>query len=218
MPEPAPHHAPRPLFAALGRLLETALNRAVDLDADTRTRLHALDGRAVTLDLGAVAPAVRVRVDGERLRVGPAFEGDSALRVASTPGALLALALRRDDGVPAGKVQIAGDADLARRLEQVATRFSPDFDAAFTSTFGDVLGFQIARAVRGALRTARGAATSFARDAAEFLSEEGRDLVPRAELDAFLDEVDDVRERSDRLAARIERLARAAATDGQRRA
>mgnify|MGYP006914497967 CR=1 FL=1 len=58
----------------------------------------------------------------------------------------------------------------------------------------------------------------FARDAAEFLSEEGRDLVPRAELDAFLDEVDEVRERGDRLAARVERLARSVATDGQRRA
>jgi len=218
MPEASPPRTPRPLFSALGRLLETALNRVVDLDADTRERLRALDGRAVTLDLGAAAPALRLRVDGERLRVGPAFEGDSALRVASTPGALLALALRRDDGVPAGKVQIAGDADLARRLEQVATRFAPDFDAAFASVFGDVLGFQIARAVRGALRTARGSAQSFARDAAEFLTEEGRDLVPRAELDAFLDEVDAVRERGDRLAARIERLARSAATDGPRRA
>lgn len=218
MPEATSPRTPRPLFATLGRLLETALNRVVDLDAETRTRLRALDGRAVTLDLGAAAPAVRLRVDGERLRVGPAFEGDSALRVASTPGALLALALRRDDGVPAGKVQIAGDADLARRLEQIATRFSPDFDAAFASTFGDVVGFQIARAVRGALHTARGSAKSFARDAAEFLSEEGRDLVPRAELDAFLDEVDEVRERGDRIKARVERLARSVATDGQRRA
>lgn len=209
---------PRPLFSALGRLLEIALNRVVDLDADTRARLRALDGRAVTIDLGAAAPAVRVRVDGDRLCVGPAFEGDSALRVASTPGTLLALALRRGEGVPAGKVQIAGDADLARRLEQIATHFSPDFDAAFASAFGDVLGFQIARAVRGALHTARGSAKSFARDATEFLSEEGRDLVPRAELDAFLDEVDDVRERGDRLAARVERMARSFAADGQRSA
>jgi len=218
MSDASPNRTPRPLFAALGRLLESALNRVVDLDVDTRTRLRALDGRSVTLDLGAVAPAMRVRVDGERLRVGPAFEGDSALRVASTPGALLALALGRGDGVPAGKVQIAGDADLARRLEQIATRFSPDFDAAFASAFGDVLGVQVARTVRGALHMARSSAQSFAQDTAEFLSEEGRDLVPRAEVDAFLDEVDDVRERGDRLAARIERLARSRTVDGPRRA
>ena len=43
MPETASPPAPRPLFAALGRLLETALNRVVDLDADTRARLRALD-------------------------------------------------------------------------------------------------------------------------------------------------------------------------------
>lgn len=218
MPETASPRAPRPLFSALGRLLESALDRVIGLDADTRERLRALDGRAVVLDFGATAPSLRLHVDGDRLRVGSAFEGDSALRLATTPGSLLSLVLRRGESLPAGKVQIAGDAELARRLEQIATRFAPDFDAAFASAFGDVLGFQITRAVRGALRTTRGAATSLLRDTAEFLGEEGRDLVPRAELDAFLDDVDDVRERGERIKARFERLARAVVADGKPRA
>ncbi len=210
MSETTAPRTPRPLFAALGRLLETALNRVVDLDPDTRERLRALDGRAVTLDPGAAAPALRLRVEGDRLCVGPAFEGDSALRVTTTPGRLLALALRRDDGMAPGTVQIAGDAELARRLEQLARRFAPDFDAAFANALGDVLGFQVARAVRGALRTTRDAARSLLRDSAEYLSEEDRALVPRAELDDFLDEVDELRERGERLAARVQRLTRAA--------
>lgn len=200
--------APRPLLAALGHLLEAALNRIIDLDVETRLRLRALDGRAITLEPGPSLPALRLRVEGEHLRVGPAREGDSALRVMASPGSLLALALRRGEGVPAGKVQIAGDAELARRLEQIASRFEPDFDAAFCDAFGDVLGMQIARGLRSALRSSRHAARSFAQDAAEYLSEEGRDLVARAELDGFLDEVDELRERGDRLAARIERIAR----------
>lgn len=199
----------RPMFVALGRLLESALNRVVDLDPETRERLRTLDGRAVTLEPGAGLPALRIAVERDQLRVGPGFAGESALRVNATPGSLLAMALRRGEAAPAGAVQIAGDADLARRLEQIASRFAPDFDAAFTDVFGDVLGFQIARGLRVALRNLRGAADSLLRDGAEFLSEEGRDLVPRAELENFLDEVDEVRERGDRLGARIERLLRA---------
>ncbi|MGN6520574.1 MAG: ubiquinone biosynthesis accessory factor UbiJ [Dokdonella sp.] len=207
-----PVRTPNPLLAALGRVLETVLDRAAGLDPETRARLAALDGRAVTLDLagatGRSAPALRIRVGGDRLRVGPAFEGDSALRVAATPGSLLGLAFARgrDDALPPGRVQIAGDAELARRLEQLARGYAPDIDAAFAQAFGDVAGTAIARAVRGAFGGARASARSLARDAAEFLTEEGRDLVARAELDGFLDDVDALRERAERLDARVQRL------------
>lgn len=204
--------APNPLLALLGRALEAALDRLVDLDPDTRTRIAALDGRAVTLDFRGALPGMRIAVDNSRLRVGPSFAGDSALRIAATPGSLLTLALARrsDTAISPGRVDIAGDAELARRLEQIASRFAPDFDEAFTRVFGDVIGMQVARAVRGALAWSRTSARSLARDAAEFLAEEGRDLVARAELDAFLDDVDAVRERADRLDARMRRVASAA--------
>lgn len=205
----SPPRAPNPLLAVLGRALESALNRAVDLDPDTRARFAALSGRAITVDFKDVLPPLRISVERERLRVGPAFEGSSALRVAATPGTLLAMALARgSEGLMSpGRIEIAGDAELARRLEQTASRYTPDFDAAFTGVFGDVLGFQIARAVRGALTWSRGSAQALASDAAEFLTEESRDLVARAELDIFLDEVDVLRERADRLDAAVMRIA-----------
>lgn len=212
MSDPADRGAPRapnPILSLFGRVLEAALNRLVALDAETGSRLSTLDGRALTVDFKGALPSMRIAIDGERLRIGPAHEDGSALRVAATPGALLGLALARgrDGALAPGSVEIAGDAELARRLERIATNFAPDFDEAFAQAFGDVAGFRIARAVRGALSWSRAAAGSFARDTAEFLTEEGRDLVPRAELDAFLDEVDVERERADRLEARVRRLA-----------
>lgn len=199
--------APNPILAVLGRALEAALNRLVGLDPETRSALSALHGRALTVDFKGAAPSLRLAVDGERLRVGPAFEGESALRVAARPSALLSLALARGrEASTPGRVEIAGDAELARRLERIASRFAPDFDEAFARAFGDVLGVQLAQALRGALAWSRRSAQGLARDAAEFLTEEGRDLVARAELDRFLDEVDALRERADRLGARVRRL------------
>jgi ubiquinone biosynthesis accessory factor UbiJ len=198
-----------PVLAVLGRALEAALNRLVDLDPETRTALRALDGRAITLNFENTPLAMRVAVDGDRLAVGPAFGGESALRVMAAPSALLALAFSRgrDDATTPGRVDIAGDADLARRLERIARKFEPDFDEAFARTFGDVAGFQIARGVRRALATIRDGARAFAQDTAEYLSEEGRMIVPKAEVDVFLDDVDTLRERTDRLDARVKRLA-----------
>ncbi|HEY6895472.1 MAG TPA: sterol-binding protein, partial [Rhodanobacteraceae bacterium] len=55
--------------------------------------------------------------------------------------------------------------------------------------------------------TLRDGAQALARDTAEYLSEDGRAIVPKAEVDVFLDDVDALRERTDRLEARVKRLA-----------
>ena len=213
MSEAAANAAPRtpnPILSVLGRALEAALDRVLDLDPETRAELRSLDGRAVTVEFRNTPLAMRIAVHGDRLAIGPAFEGTSALRVAASPAALLGLALARgrEGAVTPGSVDIAGDADLARRLERIASRFAPDFDEAFARIFGDVAGFQIARGLRRAFSTVKDSAQSFARDTAEFLTEEGRDLVAKPELETFLDDVDALRERADRLDARVRRLAR----------
>lgn len=213
MPETLPSSAARarnPIFNTLGRGLEAALNRLIDLDPETRTRIGALDGRALSVDFKSAVPSLRIVVEGDRLRVGPAFDGSSALRVAATPASLLALAFARGgDGLAPGRVDIAGDAELARRLEQIATRFAPDFDEAFTRVFGDVIGIKIAQGLRLCLAWARTSARALAQDTAEFLTEEGRDLVAKAEAETFFDEVDGLRERVDRLDARVRRVSAA---------
>lgn len=200
---------PHPVLARLGRLLEAALNRAVALDVDTRQKLAALDGRAVAVEFRGTPLALRLAVDGAALRVGPAFGGDSALRVAASPASFLALALRRgsdESSIPPGKVDISGDAELARRLEKLASGYAPDIEEAFAKTFGDVIGVPLARVLTGALRTARERGQRFVQDGAEYLVEESRDLVAPGEMHEFLDEVDALRDRGERLAARVQRL------------
>jgi ubiquinone biosynthesis protein UbiJ len=197
---------PPPLRQFAGRALERALDRALALDPDTTRQLVALEGRSVQIDLQGAGIVVTLTVQDARLRVGPP-RADSALRVTATPGSLLAMALRRGEGsMPPGKVEIAGDAELARRLEQLATRFAPDFEEAFAQGFGDVFGVPLARALRGTWTHVRDSATHLSEDAADWLRDEARLAVPRGELDDFLDDVDALRERAERLHARLARL------------
>ena len=198
-----------------GRALEAALNRALALDPETRAGLALLDGQQVALQLesrgGALPPlALQVRVAGERLAVGPvdaAREPDLGVR--TTLGGLLAQLpfLRRDDAQPVGKVRLSGDAELARRLQRLAERFDPDWQRPFVAVFGEVIGVQVAQAAAGALRQARAAGQALAESGAEFLTEESGDVVGKAELHAFYDDVDAVRDEVERLAARVARLA-----------
>lgn len=200
---------PAPLRKLAGRALETALNHVLALDPDTVQKLAALEGRRVQLTLTGPQLALAVTVADGRLRVEPPDEerAAGALHVAATPGSLLAMALRRgEDGTPPGKVEIAGDADLARRLEKLASQFAPDFEEAFAHSFGDVLGVPLARGVRSALAHAQESAAHFVDDGAAWLRDEARVALAPGEVEAFLDGVDALRERGERLEARVARL------------
>lgn len=204
-PSSLPFDALKPVA---GRALEAALNRALALDPETRAALAPLSGKRVTLRLAAPPLALQIAVEGERLAVGPVDEqNEPDLAVRSTLGALIGQLpfLRRDEAAPAGKLHVSGDADLARRLQRLAENFDPDWRRPFAAVFGDVLGVQIANAAAAAFKQARFAAVSLAEDAAEFVTEESRDVVSKAELNAFHDDVDRLRDDVDRIAARIER-------------
>jgi ubiquinone biosynthesis protein UbiJ len=203
---PSPLSALKPLA---GRALEAALNRALALDPDTRDGLRPLDGRRLALRLASPPLAMQIRVAGERLEVGPVEDDAQAdLSVRSTLGGLLSQLpfLRNDDAPAVGKLRIEGDADLARRLQRLAERFDPDWQRPFVQVFGEVAGVQIAGAFAAALRHARDAAGALASNAAEYVTEESRDVVGREELNAFHDDVDALRDDAERLFARVSRL------------
>ena len=197
-----------------GRALETALNRALELDPDTRDALRALDGRRLVLEVDAPPLALQLRVAGDYLQVGPVLGAEADLSVRGTLAGLIAqlpfVARQRGDAAPAGRVRVSGDAELARRLQALARRFDPDWQLPFVRAFGDVAGVQVADAVRAGLLKLREAARDFAETGAEFVTEETGDVVPRGEQSAFHDDVDGLRDDIERLAARVQRLRGAA--------
>ncbi len=203
---------PHPLRRLGGLALTLALNRLVALDPDTRAAIGKLEGRRIGVYLRGPEVAFAIAARNGTLQIEPPpGAGDDAtandFEVNATPASLLAMALNRDgDARPAAKVEIAGDAELARRVQKLARDFRPDFEAAFAAVFGEVAGTAIARALRDAANWAGTGARHFRDDAADWLRDEARLTVPQAEVDTFLDEVDALRERTERLAARIQRL------------
>lgn len=199
-----------------GKALELALNRALALDDDTRANLQALDGQRVALSLMSPPLALEVRVEGQSLRVGPVdatHEPDLGVR-ANLGGLLGQLPFLRDaKAKPEGKLRIEGDAQLAQRLQKLAQGFDPDWQQPFVSVFGEVLGVQIAKAVAGAFKQAQVVSKNLAESAAEYVTEESRDVVPHAELDAFHDDVDTLRDDVERMAAKLARLRRTCGLD-----
>jgi len=205
--------APHPLRSRIlqwgGSALEFALNRVLALDSDTQQALHRLNGRRIDLRLDAPVLAARLRVENGRLCVGPTDDAESDLSLSATAGALLARLLPgQTSNTTPGKLRISGDIDLAQQLQKLAQQFAPDLEEALSQRLGDVLGVQIARALRGAGQTAQQIGKTSLERVVEYVRDERGDVLGNEEMNAFLDEVDQVRDHAERLAQRVEQLKR----------
>lgn len=192
-----------------GRALEVALGRLMVLDPDTAAAVKALEGRRLQLELEAPALALSITVQDGQLRVGPPDrDSEPDLGIRATLGGLLSQLpfARVGNAPPVGKMRINGDAELARTVQKLGQGFDPDWDKPFADALGPIFGPQVARTLREAFRGATRVAGNVARDAAEFVTEESRDVVAKAELEAFNDDVDALRDRAERMIARVARL------------
>ncbi|MGH8114205.1 MAG: ubiquinone biosynthesis accessory factor UbiJ [Rhodanobacteraceae bacterium] len=203
---------PRPLRKLGGLALTLALNRLVALDPDTREAIGRLEGHRIDVYLRGPEVAFAIAARGSTLQIEPPPEAGhdgsaSDFEVKATPGSLLAMVLGRDgDARSQGRVEIAGDAELARQLQKLARNYKPDFEAAFAAVFGEVVGTTIASALRDAAQWVGDGARHFRDDTIDWLRDEARLTVPHPEMNDFLDDVDDLRERTERLAARVRHL------------
>lgn len=205
--------APHPLRSRIlqwgGSALEFALNRVLALDSDTQQALHRLNGRSIDLRLDAPVLAARLRVKNGRLFVGPTDEAESDLSLSATAGALLARLLpSQTSNATPGKLRISGDIDLAQQVQKLAQQFAPDLEEALSQRLGDVLGVQVARALRSAGQTAQQIGKTSVTRVVEYVRDERGDVLGSEEMNAFLDEVDHLRDSAERLAQRVEQFKR----------
>lgn len=205
--------APHPLRSRIlqwgGSALEFALNRVLALDSDTQQALHRLNGRSIDLRLDAPVLAARLRVEDGRLCVGPTDDAESDLSLSATAGALLSRLLpgQTSNATP-GKLRISGDIDLAQQVQKLAQQFAPDLEEALSQRLGDVLGVQVARALRSAGQTAQQIGKTSVTRVVEYVRDERGDVLGSEEMNAFLDEVDQLRDHAERLAQRVEQFKR----------
>jgi ubiquinone biosynthesis protein UbiJ len=107
-------------------------------------------------------------------------------------------------------VRVQGDAEVAALYRELLALARPEPEEEAARLLGDVPARRLANLARRTLGWLQRSMRSLGANVAEYLTEEGRDLVNRTELDEFLRGVDELREGTDRLDARMRRLERRA--------
>lgn len=187
--------------------LEAALNRNLAGSRRARSLARQLDGKVMSLVAQGTPLAIHFRVEDGRFALSPRHDGVADAVLSGTPLSLLALAgPAAENTLRGGTVRIEGDAEIAQKFRELLGLSQPDAEEELARVIGDVAARQVANVARGFLGWGRKASAAFATNVAEYLQEEGRDVPVRVEIEEFLAAVDDLREATDRLEARIARI------------
>jgi len=168
-----------------------------------------LRGRRLTIDMHGTPWSLVLESSGETLSMQAtprdqlAAAPASDARILGTPWSLLALTGADARGLIArGEVRIDGDATVAEGFQELLRHLRPDLEAALARLLGRGTAHLLVRTLRGVSGWARASAWTGARNVAEYLAYERRDLVPLTEAEQFLRGVDCLREQLDRVDAR----------------
>jgi ubiquinone biosynthesis accessory factor UbiJ len=194
---------PAPVLAGL----EITLNRCLSLDPETLSRLAALSGKLIAVELRGAGITLYMAPHGGGIQLLRDYDGTADAVISGTPLALARVGLGEERGLLfAGEVEISGDVTLGQRFEAVLREIDIDWEEQLSQLVGDVAAHQVGNLVRDTLHWGAKSVDTFGRDITEYLQEESRHLPRQDEIDEFLAAVDVLRNDVERLEARVKRL------------
>ena len=189
--------------------LENILNRGLPRSVRARELCAELAGRRLAIEAPALA-RVLVGSTGTSLSLSRGT-GSADAAIIGGPLSLAVLSSGISTGpLRRGEIQVRGDAEVARKFQELLRLLSPDPEEELALLVGDAPAHRLGRLASGTLGWSRKAVTTLLRDLGEYASHERGDLVSRQEGDQFLRGVDALREDVDRFEARLTLLQKAA--------
>jgi len=198
---------------------EAMLNRCIGESAQAAALARTLEGTSLAVEVTAIT-RIRAAVSGGRLNLltgdeagaahaGAAHAGAANATISGSLPALLQLFNGTRDAkgaVPGRAAQIRGDAEIANRYRELFLLARPDPEEELSRWIGDFPARRLAQFAARALEAARRVRRTAGENIAEYLQEEGRDLVNKTELEEFLHGVDTLRDTAERIDARLKHL------------
>jgi ubiquinone biosynthesis protein UbiJ len=198
----------KPLFISA---LETALNRYLALDKNSRSFLAPLAGKVI---------AITIQPFAETIYLCPAADTIQCLDYSPEPpdtritGSLWSLGLMGLSAKPmrsifSGSVKIEGDTQTGRKFQELFAKLDINPEAKLARYTGDRFAHSVGRFFRSGRDWSKDSLETFRLNVSEFLQEETRDLPAGPEIDIYYRQVDELRTDFDRLQSRVERLEKA---------
>ena len=211
-------HDPALLSAALAGA-ERALNQTIALTPTSHQELEALSGTLLGIDITSLDLTLFIDIiSGTEIAllahcerrpdafVNGTLEDFAALVASDDPAATL---------INSG-IELEGSSTKLITLQQIVSKMDVDWEAPLVDALGDVMGHQLAQALRAMFRWSESTRASLKRQLSEYLLEEGKLTPPKAELEHFYYSVQSLSLRVERAQSQLAKLLARAASNRTR--
>ena len=211
-------HDPALLSAALAGA-ELALNQTIALTPTSHQELEALSGTLLGIDITSLNLTLFVEIiSGTELALLANCERRPDAFVRGTVEDFAALVASDDPAATLinSGIELEGSSNKLITLQQIVSKMDVDWEASLVDALGDVIGHQLAQALRAMFRWSESASASLKRQLSEYLLEEGKLTPSKAELEHFYDSVQSLSMRVERAQNQVVKLLARAASNRTR--
>mgnify|MGYP001816315508 FL=1 len=197
--------------------LEAAINRYLRLDPESMSRMAQLDVGCIAIELRGLDLTLYAQPHAGGLKISDHFDGTPDTTLSGTPLGLAQLrhGQDRERALFSGDVVITGKVESGQAFQDILEGMDIDWEEHLSRLTGDMVAHNIGNAVRRAGAFLKQGRAIARQNTTEYLQEELRVLPARIEIDNFCSDVTQLAIDTDRLAARVARLAKNTGTGEQ---
>ena len=199
------------MFGMLVGLVESAIDRVLDIDPDFRAELSRLEGKIICLDLTGVKKKLYVHIANQSISLTAGDALDADVTIQGSPLAMIKLARTGDvqGMMTRNEVDIQGSLNTAQQLSDVLKQAPLDWEEITARLTNDRIATEASRFIMKGRDYLQGFILTSKGKVQEQTTE--RYATTQIDYDQHTQAIYETRLAVDRLAARVDRLSRQAA-------
>ena len=196
------------LPVSLLAMIEKALNTYLHLDGEAFAKNTNLHNKLIQLHIKGLDVDLYSLVGSDDIQVMSEYQGTPDATISGSVASLIRLSASKDSAkaMLESDVDISGELRVAEGFSRMLSEASIDWEELLSKVVGDIPAYQAGSTVRAGNGWLTETSEAMKRNTAEYLSEESRMVPAKAEVNGYMEAVDDVRMSIDRLEARINLL------------
>jgi ubiquinone biosynthesis accessory factor UbiJ len=187
--------------------IETAVNNLIDLDGHAADKLAPLHGHSVGIGLRGTGMVWYFVPDQQgHVQMLGSLEGEPDALIEGSPLDLMRASDKQQGTAQlfAGHVTLQGDTELAQAFSEALGSLRIDWEEQLSKLVGDVTAHEVGRAARELKQESERVGGIWQQNLSEYLTEEARLLPHPYEVEAWLSDVETLRDDVERLIARVD--------------
>jgi len=192
------------MIASLNTLIVSSFNRYLDCDPERAQALENINDKILSITIKEANFTLIMQVQNARF-----FEADLSQQIDASIIVSMHVLFGKMGGqdqnqlLKDGIIEIQGDSHVASVFNKVMNEIEIDWQDVISKYTGDIVAHQITTGAKSVASVLRRLGDNLRLDVRDYLQDDLQIAVTESEVEHFVEQVDDLRARTDRLEARL---------------